>query len=56
MNYQGKIIGLVVRQTRVSNYIFIPCLPSAKKPEMADIPVKIMDEVDGIWNDYKTTV
>jgi len=56
MNYQGKIIGLIVRQTRVSNYIFIPCLPSAKKPEMTDIPVKIMDEVDGIWNDYKTTV
>jgi len=53
LNYQNKVIGLLVKQNAESKTrIFIPCLPSAV---LANIPRKFMEDTD-IWNDYKTTV
>jgi hypothetical protein len=52
MNYRGKIIGLMVKETAESNTaIYVPCFPS---PSITDIPVILMDEVK--WQDYNTTI
>ena len=47
MNYQGKIIGLLVRQ---DDPVFLPCFPSAA----INLPIRYMDE--DIWTDYRTTL
>ena len=67
MNYQAKIIGLVIITSQKDNdtdeenndnNIFVPCFPSASIPELKDIPLKFMDDTEDndIWNDFKTTV
>ena len=50
MNYQGKIIGVLVENKGAN--IFIPCFPSS---EMKNTPIKLMDAAD-IWSDYQTTI
>lgn len=50
LNYQGKIIGIVVEKE--NKRVFVPCLPSAIHP---DLPKKIMDEDSHLWTDYETT-
>jgi hypothetical protein len=53
LNYQNKVIGLLVKQNSESKtHIYIPCLPSAV---LSNIQRKFMEDKD-IWNDYKTTV
>jgi hypothetical protein len=70
MNYQAKIIGLVVKilrepsdndeieTTTGADFVFVPCFPSASIPELNDIPLKFMDDTgeNDIWNDFKSTV
>jgi hypothetical protein len=67
MNYQAKIIGLVVQisyevddieNNPDNNFVFVPCFPSASIPELKDIPLKFMDDTEenNIWNDFKKTV
>jgi len=61
LNYQGKIIGLVVTSggEDSGNHVFVPCLPSSEIDEMNDIDLVFMDEDDSehpIWNDYDKTV
>jgi hypothetical protein len=57
MNYQGKIIGIVVQRKGSKNFVFVPCFPSARIKEMNDVPQKFMDDDDGeIWTDYSKTV
>jgi hypothetical protein len=50
LNYQGKIIAFFVKYKEIG--ICIPCFPSA---QLADIPVKYMDD-ESLWVDYKLTV
>ena len=51
MNYQGKIIGLLVNNgAENGTNVFVPCFPSAV---LEDIAIQFMD--DDIWNDYRTT-
>lgn len=51
MNYQTKVIGLLVKKTAdVNKEIFVPCFPSAAIDE---IPIKFME--NAIWSDYETT-
>lgn len=60
INYQGKVIGLVVNSGDDSNkYVFVPSLPSEYIEDLSDIPYVFMDEDDSenpIWTDYDTTV
>ena len=52
LNYQGKVIGILVKQNSESkSHVFIPCLPSAI---VSNIQRKYMED-PSIWNDYKTT-
>jgi hypothetical protein len=52
MNYQGKIIGVIVKQNAESEKtLFIPCFPSAK---VTNVKVKYMEDPT-IWNDYVST-
>jgi len=53
LNYQGKIIGLVVKNDKSERpyTVFVPCFPS---PVLQDVPMKYMDAID-IWTDYVTT-
>jgi len=50
MNYQGKIIGLLTRQSDSETTFFVPCFPSAP---IEDVKIVFMD--DDIWNDYRNT-
>jgi hypothetical protein len=54
MNYQGKIIGLVVQliteEPSKVQPIYLPCYPSMKLPN-----VEIHFTDDDIWKDYETT-
>lgn len=52
MNYQGKVIGIMVKSPALKNYIFVPCYPSSIEKEY-DFQF-MLDS--GIWNTYKTTV
>jgi len=53
INYQGKIIGLIVIQTenRKQTHFFLPTAPSTP---LKQLPVIYMDE-DDIWRDYRST-
>jgi hypothetical protein len=52
LNYQGKVIGILVKQNTESNsHVFIPCLPSSV---VSNIQRKYMED-PAIWNDYQTT-
>ena len=52
LNYQGKVIGILVKQNAESkSHVFIPCLPSAI---ISNIQRKYMED-PSIWNDYQTT-
>jgi hypothetical protein len=51
MNYQSKIIGLIVSQENSDVQIMLPCFPSEM---LNDIEIKYMDD-DEIWKDYVTT-
>jgi hypothetical protein len=52
LNYQGKVIGLIVKQNAESeSNIFIPCLPSAT---VSNIQRKYMEDPT-LWNDYTST-
>jgi hypothetical protein len=53
LNYQGKVVGLVVRKgdSDESDGLYIPTYPSAPIPH---IPEKWMDN-DTLWKDYETT-
>ena len=50
MNYQGKIIGLLVKHETSDIQVFLPCFPSAAMK----LPIRYMDE--DIWTDYPTTL
>ena len=53
INYQNKVIGLIVKQNSESKtHVFIPCLPSSI---LTNIERKYMEDNE-LWNDYKTTV
>ena len=59
MNYQGKIIGVVVNRIsgEPENFVFVPCYPSSTISNMNDIPIKMMDDGNAkIWNTYETTI
>jgi hypothetical protein len=52
LNYQGKVIGILVKQNAESeSRIFIPCSPSAI---VSNIQRKYMED-PSIWNDYQST-
>ena len=52
LNYQGKVIGVLVKQNSESkSHVFIPCLPSAI---ISNIQRKYMEDPT-IWSDYQTT-
>ena len=50
MNYQGKIIGLVVDKSVGEGGVFIPCFPSG---EMGGFAIVSMEA--NVWNDYRFT-
>ena len=53
MNYQGKIIGVIIKETEEQKKgIFIPCFPSPAV-ENTDLPLEFME--NDIWSDYRTT-
>ena len=51
LNYQPKVIGLIVHRNNSNEKIFVPTLPSAA---LTDIPEIFMDDTT-IWRDYETT-
>ena len=51
MNYQGKIVALMVRYNKKDFYL--PCFPSTSS-DLASMPTKWID--DELWNDYHSTV
>lgn len=52
LNYQGKVIGVLVKQNSESkSHVFVPCLPSAI---ISNIQRKYMEDPT-IWSDYQTT-
>ena len=53
MNYQGKIIALIVGYKK--NQFYLPCLPStSSETEIESLPTKWID--DDMWNTYNNTV
>lgn len=57
LNYQGKVIGIVVRETNVQDkYIYLPCYPSAQIQQMDDIEDIFVNETNDIWTDYTSTI
>jgi hypothetical protein len=53
-NFQGKVVGLLVRQSgtdRVEQGIYIPTYPSAP---ISNVPEKWMDDPE-LWQDYEST-
>jgi len=53
MNYQGKIIGIMVSNDNENkDRFFLPCLPSASV-EPSDLKIEYIE--NDIWKDYKST-
>ena len=53
MNYQGKIIGVIIKETEEQKKgIYVPCFPSPAV-ESTDLPLEFME--NDIWSDYRTT-
>lgn len=52
INYQSKVIGLVVSEKESDNKIFIPCSPS---PILNDYDIEFIDD-PSLWRDYDTTI
>ncbi len=52
INYQGKVIGLVVKTPHLNTTGFVPCFPSG---QVEKYDYEFMME-SGIWNTYKDTV
>jgi hypothetical protein len=53
MNYQGKIIGIMVsNDTENKDRFFLPCLPSASV-DTSDLKIEYIE--NDIWKDYKST-
>jgi hypothetical protein len=53
MNYQGKVIGLLIKETEEQKKgIYVPCFPSPAV-ESTDLPLEFME--NDIWSDYRTT-
>ena len=50
LNYQGKTVAFFLKYNDTG--ICVPCFPSA---QLADIPVKYMDD-ESLWVDYKLTI
>lgn len=53
MNYQGKIIGIMVSNDKENtDRFFLPCLPSASV-DASDLKIEYIE--NDIWKDYKST-
>ena len=53
MNYQGKIIGIMVSNDKENkDRFFLPCLPSASV-DTSDLKIEYIE--NDIWKDYKST-
>ena len=52
LNYQSKIVGLIVSSSTTKVHFFLPCSPSALLDEY---DFEFMDDVSD-WKDYKTTI
>jgi len=52
MNYQGKIIALIVNYKKKQYYL--PCFPSTSDTTLESVPTKWIDE--DMWNNYNDTL
>jgi len=58
LNYQGKVIGLVVQNQKKTLQGFVPCYPSALYSNIGGEPVGFvyMDENEKVWGNYADTL
>jgi hypothetical protein len=52
INYQSKVIGLIVSEKESEQKVFIPCSPS---PILNDYDIEFIDD-PSLWTDYETTI
>jgi len=58
LNYQGKVIGLVVQNQKKTLQGFVPCYPGALYSNIGGEPVGFvyMDENEKVWGNYADTL